>query len=131
MKLIIFTTILSILLFNFIDTDLRTKELVPPSVSSFDQALSADEILNATETNITLHIDGSLTSSDKLSVPVGTTLTWVNDDSQDHVIMSRTGVFDSGRIEPGERFSYTFTDLGSYKYVCDSDPNIESEVFVN
>ena len=133
LKIPILTTIAALVFFNFLifNKPNVTQPLEKPSENSFDQALTTDEIINATETNITLHIQGDFTSSDKLSVPIGTTITWINDDIKDHKIISKTGVFDSEIIEPGEKFSYTFSDTGNYKYICDSDINIESEVNVH
>lgn len=106
-------------------------EAVSPSATSYDQELSFDEIITQNQTLITLHINPGLASSDKLNVGLGTTISWVNDDIVPHRIVSATKAFESGTIEPGEKFSYTFTDVGSYKYFCDIDSSVESEVNVH
>lgn len=59
----------------------------------------------------------------EIEVEVGTTVTWTNGSSVTHTVTSGTngqsdGKFDSGELSPGETFSYTFTEVGSYPYFC-------------
>lgn len=52
-----------------------------------------------------------------LTVKVGTTLTWTNKDSTPQSVTSDTpGVFDSGLLNPGATFSYTFSQSGAFPY---------------
>jgi plastocyanin len=44
------------------------------------------------------------------------TITWFNSDTRPHTVTSNIGMFDSGTIQPGESFSFTFTRIGSYEY---------------
>ena len=53
-----------------------------------------------------------------VTVPVGTTVTWINKGANWHSIASFDGSFESGRIEPGDRFSITFETPGTYQYIC-------------
>jgi plastocyanin len=53
-----------------------------------------------------------------LTVKVGTTVKWTNNDSVIHTVTSDTGVFDSGDMPNGAVFSYTFTKAGEYPYYC-------------
>ncbi len=53
-----------------------------------------------------------------VTIPVGTTVTWVNRTSVIHTVTSRTGAFDSGDVPPGREFKYTFTQAGTYDYYC-------------
>jgi plastocyanin len=53
-----------------------------------------------------------------LTVNVGTTVTWTNNDSTTHRPVSDTGVFDSGNLAPGATFSYTFNNAGTFPYHC-------------
>lgn len=74
-----------------------------------------------------------------LRVPVGTTVTWRNDDSVIHTVTSGTstgtvttpdGVFDSGDLLPGETFSFTFTEPGSFDYFCTPHPWMVGSIVV-
>ena len=61
---------------------------------------------------------------DTLTVKVGTTVTWVNQDSYIHTVTSgnspsdRSGLFDSGNLNGGETFSFKFDKAGTYNYFC-------------
>lgn len=55
----------------------------------------------------------------RLVVSPGTVVTWRNRDGERHRVRSRRGPvkFDSGNLEPGERFSVTFVVEGRYPYL--------------
>jgi plastocyanin len=52
-----------------------------------------------------------------MSVKVGTTVTWKNDDSVPQSVTSDApGLFDSGPLQPGATFQYTFAQAGTFPY---------------
>jgi plastocyanin len=58
-----------------------------------------------------------------ISIPVGSTITWVNDDTAAHTVTSGKdatpdGVFDSGLFMAGKTFSHKFESAGEYPYYC-------------
>jgi plastocyanin len=57
-------------------------------------------------------------SPSALTVPVGTTVTWTNNDSTAHTVTSKTGLFDSGIMNQGATFSFTFNNKGVFEYHC-------------
>jgi len=65
-----------------------------------------------------------------LTVSVGTTVTWTNNDSTAHTVTSRTQTFDSGRLSQGQSFSYTFNQKGDFEYYCTYHPNMTGKVSV-
>jgi nitrite reductase (NO-forming) len=79
----------------------------------------------------------------RAEVPVGTTVTWVNEDVFDFLEGERTGkhnvvVVDAQGPEPfyspllnhAETFSHTFTQTGSYEYICSIHPYMRALVTV-
>lgn len=59
-----------------------------------------------------------------VSVAAGTTVTWVNADDERHRVRAVDDApeeFDSGNLEPGERFSHTFRATGTTRYVDERD----------
>ena len=57
-----------------------------------------------------------------LQVKVGTTVTWTNNDTAAHTVTSDTaGVFDSGPINAGATFKFTFSRAGTFGYHSTSD----------
>ncbi len=65
-----------------------------------------------------------------LTVSVGDTVTWLNTDSMTHTVTSDTGAFDSGLLSPGDRWSYTFTQAGTYAYHCTPHPQMTGTIVV-
>jgi plastocyanin len=65
-----------------------------------------------------------------LTVPVGTTVTWTNQDSVQHTVTERESLFDSGLLSRGESFSRTFNDPGEYDYYCIPHPYMTGKVIV-
>jgi plastocyanin len=49
---------------------------------------------------------------------VGSTITWMNNDSTQHTVTSDTSQFDSGILAPGGMFAFTFTQPGTFTYHC-------------
>lgn len=81
--------------------------------------------------------DGSTVSIENFSfapnastVPAGTTVTWTNNDTVPHTVTSTDNAFNSGNINPGETFSFTFADAGTFTYVCSYHPNMTGSVVV-
>jgi len=69
---------------------------------------------------------------DTITVVIGVnnTVTWVNDDIASHTVTSDTNVFNSGNMNPGETWTYTFTTPGIYRYHCDYHPWMIGTVIV-
>lgn len=65
-----------------------------------------------------------------ISVPVGATVTWVNNDPVAHTASSDTGAWDSGVIGPGASYSHTFTQAGTFTYHCHIHPFMMGVVMV-
>lgn len=65
-----------------------------------------------------------------LSVAPGTTITWKNNDSTAHTVTASGGAFDSGRLESGQEFSFTFSEPGTYEYSCTIHPSMKAKVTV-
>ena len=53
-----------------------------------------------------------------LTVKVGTRVKFPNKDKGGHTVTSDTDVFDSGVLQKGEEFFYTFTQAGEFPYYC-------------
>jgi len=66
----------------------------------------------------------------EISVPVGTTVKWVNKDDVDHTVTSSEGFFDSGNISAGEIYEYTFDSTGTFGYVCTLHSGMTGTVIV-
>jgi plastocyanin len=59
-----------------------------------------------------------------LSIPLGSTVTWSDDGNLPHASTADSGLWDSGTINPGSSFSYTFTTSGVFEYHCEFHPTL-------
>ncbi len=67
---------------------------------------------------------------DPLTVTAGTMVTWTNNDSIAHTATSDNGVFDSGTIAAGGKYSYTFNTKGTFSYHCTFHSGMVGQVVV-
>ena len=71
-----------------------------------------------------------------VSIGVGETVTWSNDDTAAHTVTSGTasggpeGVFDSSLFAAGTTFSHTFEEEGTFDYFCMVHPWMVGNVIV-
>ena len=54
-----------------------------------------------------------------LTVAVGDTVTWTNQDEFDHTTTADEGAWDSTPVPSGETFEHTFEEAGTFPYHCD------------
>jgi len=68
-----------------------------------------------------------------LTVKAGTEVTWTNQDSAPHTIVSDTGspeAFTSRSFSTGQSYSFTFTRPGTYPYHCSIHPAMTGTIIV-
>ena len=65
-----------------------------------------------------------------LTVPVNSTVTWVNKDDLPHIIASNDGVFKSKALDTDDKYSYTFSKAGTYAYFCSIHPKMVGTIVV-
>jgi amicyanin len=65
-----------------------------------------------------------------LTVPVGSTVTWTNKDEEPHTIAAKDGSFHSPTLDTKGTYSFTFTNPGTYDYICSIHPFMTGTVVV-
>ena len=65
-----------------------------------------------------------------LTVKVGTTVTWVNDDDIPHLVSEKDGKFRSSALDTGDKFSQTFSAAGTVEYFCAVHPHMTGKIVV-
>jgi len=66
----------------------------------------------------TVGMKGAQYGPREVSVHVGDTVVFKNDDSMAHTVTAADNSFDSGDIAAGSSWSHTFDKAGTYAYVC-------------
>ena len=62
--------------------------------------------------------DGMAFSPENLTINVGDTVVWTNNDDGPHTVTADDDQFNSGNMDEGATWSYTFTEAGTYDYYC-------------
>ena len=75
-------------------------------------------------------IDNFVFGPAAITVPVGTTVTWINHDDIPHTVVGTERVFKSKVLDTDEKFSFTFTKPGEYPYFCSIHPKMTGKVIV-
>ncbi len=65
----------------------------------------------------------------ELKVKSGTTVTWTNEDDIPHTVVSPNN-FRSKPLDSDDKFSFTFTTPGTYKYFCSLHPHMTGTIVV-
>jgi plastocyanin len=67
-----------------------------------------------------------------ITVKKGATVTWTNNDSTTHTVTASTGETGpkSGNLSNGDKYSFTFDQVGTFHYHCSIHPNMLGTVTV-
>ena len=65
-----------------------------------------------------------------VTIKVGDTVTWTNQDSARHDVIADNGEFESGLFGKDGTFSFTFTKTGTYPYHCSVHSGMTGTVVV-
>jgi plastocyanin len=64
------------------------------------------------------------------AVNPGDTITWVNEGNHPHTVTADDGQFHSEVLNPGDSFSVTFPEAGTFGYHCEIHPSMTGSVTV-
>ena len=109
---------------------LPTPSPVPPTSTPTPTAPTPTPTPEAVISNI---VDFTL---ENLTVSVGTTVMWVNQDRAPHTTTAgtsrnkKTGEWDSGNLRQAESFSFTLNEPGTFPYFCNIHPDMRATVTV-
>ncbi|QOZ67740.1 cupredoxin domain-containing protein [Bradyrhizobium arachidis] len=81
------------------------------------------------DNDLDVHIDNFVFQPAELKIKVGTTVTWTNRDDIPHTVVS-AGKFRSKTLDTDDKFSFTFTNAGDYKYFCSLHPHMTGMIKV-
>ena len=87
-------------------------------------AVAAQEESNA------VTIDNFTFGPKELTVPVGTTVKWVNHDDIPHTLVEKKTTFRSKALDTDDSYSFTFTSAGTFDYFCGLHPHMVGKVIV-
>ena len=65
-----------------------------------------------------------------LEIKAGQKVTWKQNDSAPHSIVSSDNLFTSSVLDKGGEFSFTFNGVGEYGYHCGIHPSMTGKIIV-
>jgi plastocyanin len=65
-----------------------------------------------------------------VTIHTGDTITWTNDGPSEHTATASNGSFDTGILKKGQSGSHTFTQPGTYAYICTIHPFMHGTIVV-
>jgi len=71
----------------------------------------------------------------ELTINKGETVTWINNESTPHdikgsAIQDSKNSFQSAILNKGQDYSFTFSDSGTYDYICGIHPAMKGKIIV-
>jgi plastocyanin len=64
------------------------------------------------------------------AIQPGDTMMWTNKGNHPHTVTADNGSFDSGMLQPGQSFSWTFQNPGTVTYHCSIHPMMTGSISV-
>ncbi len=95
-----------------------TSTAMPSATSTATTAPSATSTATVTTPTTDVIIQNFAFVPQHITITVNTAVRWTNLDGAPHTSTSTTGVWDSGTLTTGQSFSFTFSTVGLYPYIC-------------
>ncbi|VVB97604.1 Halocyanin [uncultured archaeon] len=84
-----------------------------------------------TPATVAVEIKGFAYNPANITISKGTTVVWTQNDSVSHTVTIASGTgFDSGTLNQGQTFSYTFNEAGTFIYGCSIHPRMSGKIIV-
>ena len=65
-----------------------------------------------------------------LTIAVGDSVVFTNEDSAPHTATDANGAFDTGRLDKGGSATLTFNGAGSFDYICTFHPKMKGKITI-
>ena len=93
------------------------------------QPTPAQPVVQATKT-VSVAIMGFKFVPADVTVNVGDTVIWTNEDSAPHTVESSDSTLRSDELSKGDTYSYKFTKAGKFNYICGIHTSMHGFVMV-
>jgi plastocyanin len=114
----------------------ETSEVVspaPPDSGDVGTTLAAGATDAPAGEQVAVAIAGfQFNNGEPVTVAVGTEVVWTNEDSMDHSVEfdAASGIPTSQDLAQGDTYSFTFTEPGTYSYICGIHPRMTGTIVV-
>ncbi len=77
-----------------------------------------------------IFMQGNKFNPSSITVSAGTTVKWTNKDNVTHTASGNNNAFESGDMTNGKTFSFTFSSVGTFNYICKYHSGMTGKVIV-
>lgn len=99
-------------------------------IAEFTAAALLLLMASARAEEITLKIKDFMFMPMAITIAPGDTVTWENDDGEPHTVVSLDGAFRSKALDEKDKFSHTFDQAGTFRYLCSIHPKMVGTIIV-
>ena len=101
-----------------------------PTTVPAETTAPAESTAPAPSTTMTVDISNHAFNPAQLNVAPGTTVRFVNNDTEPHTATADNGVFDTGVLEPGYSFDVLLDGSVTVTYHCELHPDMQGSIVV-
>lgn len=101
---------------------------VPATSAPINPPATSAPVVSGSEVKV--DISGFAFNPGTITIKVGQTVTWTNNDSVSHNVLADDGSFSSNTLGTGDSFSFTFNTAGTFTYKCGFHANMVGTVIV-
>jgi plastocyanin len=103
---------------------------LPPIQSTATQPSAINTSAPTASGTTEVTIQGFAFSPAALTIKVGTTVKWTNQDSAGHTVTADDNSWGSGNLAQGSSYTFTFANAGTYAYHCGVHPSMKATITV-
>ena len=107
---------------------LRTQSFIAGSIAIAALLVVGSSVVVAATRSVAIAEFAFAPSS--ITINVGDRVRWTNSDAVGHTATATNGSFDTGNIDQGQTASVTFTQPGTYQYICTPHPTMTGTIRV-
>ena len=111
-------------------SNINQKRPVAPACAVLLGALLAGIACANSPATKTVVLDKFAFSPKEITIALGATIVWTNNDQTPHTVLARDKSFGSTGLDTGDSYSYTFTKAGDFSYFCSMHPFMTGIVHV-
>ena len=101
-----------------------------PTTVPAETTAPAESTAPAPNSTMTVDIRDHAFNPAQLNVAPGTTVRFVNNDTEPHTATADNGLFDTGVLEPGSSFDVFLDGSGTVTYHCELHPDMQGSIVV-
>ena len=111
-------------------TDVQNSTTVPAKKKPAETTTPTETITPAPNSTKTVDIRNQDFDPVQLNIAPGTTVKFVNNDTEAHTATADNDLFDTGELEPEESFEVYFEGSGTVTYHCELHPDMKGSIVV-